>query len=104
MRTLAGATILPPITEKEFQRQVLDLAGIYGWAVYHPLLSKWSEKGWPDLSMVRGSRLIFAELKRQSGATTIHQDRWLGMLSAVPGIEVHVWRPSDIDHIAEVLR
>lgn len=99
-----GMTALPALTEAEFQRQVLDLARIYHWAVYHPMLSKWSERGWPDLSMIRGSRLVFAELKRQSGKTTIDQDRWLGMLGQVPGIEVYVWRPADLDTIAEVLR
>ena len=40
-----------PITEREFQRQVLDLAG-GRWSVYHPALSKWSERGWPDLALV----------------------------------------------------
>lgn len=95
---------IPPLTEREFQRQVLDLAAILGWAVYHPMLSKWSERGWPDLAMVRPPRFILAELKRETGKTTPHQDHWLGMLGACPGIEVHLWRPSDLDHIADVLR
>lgn len=93
-----------PLTEREFQRQVLDLALILGWTVYHPALSKWSERGWPDLALVRPPRLLFAELKRETGKTTEHQDRWLGLLAGVPGIEVHLWRPSDFDTIAAVLR
>lgn len=95
---------LPAITERDFMRQVLDLAGIYGWAVYHPALSKWSERGWPDLAMVRPPRFVLAELKRENGTTTSHQERWLGMLGACPGIEVYLWRPSDIERIAAVLR
>lgn len=95
---------LPAITEAEFQRQVLDVARIYGWSAYHPQLSKWSERGWPDLALVRPPRLVFAELKRENGKTTVHQDRWLGMLREVPGVEVFLWRPSDIEKIAEVLR
>lgn len=100
----ATATRLPPITEREFQRQVLDLAGIFGWSAYHPMLSKWSERGWPDLALVRPPRLLFAELKRENGRTTEHQDRWLGLLAGVPGVEVHLWRPSDLEQIAFVLR
>lgn len=99
-----SAVKLPPITEKEFQRQVLDLAGILGWSVYHPMLSKWSERGWPDLALIRPPRLVFAELKRENGKTTEHQDRWLDMLRACPGVETFLWRPSDFDGIATVLR
>lgn len=100
---------LPPITEKEFQRQVLDLAGILGWAAYHPLLSKWSERGWPDLALCRVGpngvgRLILAELKRENGKTSPHQDRWLAILRACPGVETYLWRPSDLELIAEILR
>jgi hypothetical protein len=97
------AAKLPPITEAEFQRQVLDVAKLFRWTVYHPMLSKWSERGWPDLSMVRGPRLLFAELKRENGKTSPHQDKWLGLLRET-GAEVYLWRPSDIDTIAEVLR
>jgi hypothetical protein len=92
-----------PITERDFQRQVLDFARILGWTAYHPMLSKWSERGWPDLSMVRGPRLLFAELKRENGKTSPHQDKWLGLLRET-GAEVYLWRPSDIDTIAAVLR
>jgi len=95
---------LPALTEREFQRQVLDLAGILGWTIYHPALSKWSERGWPDLALVRPPRFVLAELKRESGKTSEHQDRWLDMLRACPGIETYLWRPSDFDTIAGILR
>lgn len=94
---------VPPITEKEFQRQVLDIAAIYGWKSYHPMLSKWSERGWPDLALVRPPRFVLAELKREKGSTSVHQDEWLAMLRECPGIEVYLWRPSDIEAIALVL-
>lgn len=95
---------LPPISEKDFMRQLLDLAGILGWSAYHPMLSKWSERGWPDLALCRPPRLVFAELKRENGRTSAHQDRWLEMLRACPGIETYLWRPSDLEAIAAVLR
>ena len=42
------------ITEAQFMRQVIDLARLLGWDfIYHPQLSKWSEKGWPDLFLAR---------------------------------------------------
>jgi hypothetical protein len=85
----APADALPPLSEKEFQRQVL---------------SKWSERGWPDLALVRPPRLVFAELKRENGKTTEYQDRWLGLLRGVPGVEVFLWRPTDLEQIAVVLR
>lgn len=91
------------VTEKDFQRQVLDLAAIYRWSVYHPFLSKWSERGWPDLSMARPPRLVFAELKRDKAALTPDQQRWLELLRQCPGVEVYVWRPSQLDSIAKVL-
>lgn len=96
--------LLDPLSERDFQRQVLDLAGILGWTAYHPMLSKWSERGWPDLAMVRPPRLVFAELKSEHGRPTPHQERWLALLGACTGVEVFLWRPSDLGRIAEVLR
>ncbi len=95
---------LPALTEREFQRQVMDLAGILGWTVYHSALSKWSERGWPDLAMVRPPRFVLAELKRETGRTTVHQDRWLALLRDCPGVETYLWRPSDLDAVADLLR
>jgi hypothetical protein len=91
------------LTEKQFQRQVLDVARIYGWRVYHPMLSKWSERGFPDLTMVRPPRVIFAELKRDNGKLTVHQDEWAEMLQDCPGVEYFVWRPFQLDEIAKLL-
>jgi VRR-NUC domain-containing protein len=91
------------LTEREFQRQVMDLAKILGWAAYHPWLSIRSEQGWPDLALVKPPRIILAELKREGGRVTPAQDRWLGMLRQCPGIEVYLWKPSDLDAIARCL-
>lgn len=93
-----------PLSERDFQAQILDLAHLFGWTVYHPMLSKWSERGWPDLAMCRPPRLILAELKAEKGKVSEHQERWLAMLRACPGVETYLWRPADFDAIAEVLR
>ena len=50
----------PALTEAQLQRQVIEYAKMLRWRVYHPFLSKWSEKGFPDLTLVRGDRLVFA--------------------------------------------
>lgn len=132
MTRSAAPAKAPPLTEKLFQRQVLELAKILGWRVYHPFLSKWSEKGFPDLTMVRARdrRLLFAELKTDKGVVSPSQVEWLDLLGAVafdrdawqaalrnehylvpipntvplPRIEVYVWRPRDWDAIGEALR
>lgn len=98
--TLAKA---PPLSEKLFMRQVIELAKVYRWRVYHPFLSKWSEPGFPDLTLVRGDRLIFAELKTDKGPLTEKQVEWQTLLSATPA-EVYVWRPMDWDWLQETLR
>jgi hypothetical protein len=97
-------TTPPAITEAQFQRQVLDLCRLFGWRAYHPMLSKWSERGFPDLTLVRPPRIVFAELKRDKGKRTTHQDEWAELLQDCPGVEYFLWRPADLDAIAEVLR
>lgn len=120
---VAGRVTEPggPLTEKDFQRQVVELARMLGWHVYHPLLSKWSERGWPDLAMIRtrDRRLLFAELKRDGGKLTEHQEVWIAELAEVaygpwgslepdpltcPRVEVHVWHPADWDDVQAALR
>jgi hypothetical protein len=93
----------PPVTEKDFMGQVLQIARLYRWHAYHPALSKWSERGWPDIALCRPPRLVFAELKAEAGKVTEHQERWLGLLRACPGVEVFLWRPSDLERVASVL-
>jgi hypothetical protein len=91
--------------EKEFQKQVIELAKLFGWKVSHQRPAKtargWrtaiqGDAGFPDLVLARRGAVIFAELKREAGKTTEEQDGWLGELG--PTTEdclVTVWRPSD---------
>ena len=63
----------------------MSLAG----AFYHTFDSNSRQaKGFPDLCLVRGKRLIFAELKTDTGKLTADQEAWLIALGAVPGLEV----------------
>lgn len=90
-------------TEAQFQTQVVQLARLMGWAVYHPWLSVRSTAGWPDLALVRNGRLILAELKTDTGKLTAAQEGWLNELSKVKGIEVSIWRPGLWPEIEAVL-
>lgn len=94
----------PKATEAQFLRQIRDLAKILGWETYHPFLSRWSERGFPDIVLCRPPRLILAELKTDTGRTTEAQVRWGELLAACPGVEYHLWRPAMLDEIAAVLR
>ena len=97
------AKVKPPtVTEKDFTAAVRDLAKLFGWRWYHPFLSKWSEKGYPDVTLVR-ERIIFAELKTDTGKLTPSQEEWLAALKDASA-ETYVWRPRNFDAIVETLR
>ena len=96
------------ISEKDFMRQVKDLAKVFHWRVYHPFLSKWSERGFPDLSMVKefGNNqaiMVMAELKSDKGKLTEAQKEWLDLLSKVEGVYTFVWYPHQFDDIVLIL-
>lgn len=60
---------------------------------YHTHDSRRSEPGFPDLVLVKGTRLIFAELKADTGRVSPAQQRWLDALGATS--RAVVWRPRD---------
>ncbi len=102
-RYTASAAGLPAITEKQFMQQVIDLARLCGWLVYHPFDSRRSAAGFPDLVMVRGQIVIFAELKTERGRLSTAQANWLDRLIGARGTGVFCWRPSDWPEIERVL-
>ena len=78
--------------ESDFQAQVVDLAKMYGWAVWWTKWSLHSPKGMPDLMMARGGRLVLAELKVNAELTP-EQAESLWILAGT-GAEVFCWKPS----------
>lgn len=92
------------VTERDLAGYVRDLARTLGWRRYHTWLAKHSPAGFPDEVLCRPPRLIFAELKSDRGTLKPEQEAWLGELRQVPGVEVYLWRPADMDEIARVLR
>jgi len=85
------------------------LAFSRGWKYYHapdnkPINGRIQKviPGFPDLVLVKENRLIFAELKKEVGRTTPEQDSWLAALKAT-GVEVYVWRPSQLPEVVQIL-
>jgi inosine/xanthosine triphosphate pyrophosphatase family protein len=101
-----------PQSEAEFQAVVVKYAEDHGWHWMHIHTTGTGRnqpargtlgRGWPDLVLVRGDQLIFAELKRQdAGPTPQHQLDVLNVLSAV-ATSTYIWRPSQLALIMDVL-
>lgn len=101
-RILQAERRLGGISERDFQQQIIDLATLRGWLVYHTHDSRRSQPGFPDLVMARGARLIFAEIKSERGMPSDEQSRWLAALFEAQA-EAYVWRPSSWPEIAAAL-
>lgn len=103
----------PHVTEAELQDTILDATKRFGWyrAHFRPALTKhgWRTpvagdgQGFPDLILLRGPRLVVAELKQKGKKPTAAQKEWLDRWKAVPCAEVYVWRPDDLDDALEIL-
>ncbi len=91
-----------PRNESHWQQQVTDIAEAAGWHWHHVQNSRRSRPGFPDLVLWR-ERVVFAELKTQTGKTSVDQLRVLGQLW-LAAAEAYVWRPDDIDKVREVLK
>ena len=91
-----------PLTEREWQAQVVAIARTYGWQVHHHLISYGSAAGWPDLTICGHGRALFIELKTDAGKLRPAQIVWLGLLAAA-GCEVAVWRPADLEQVTAAL-
>jgi hypothetical protein len=92
------------ISETQFTTQIVSLTKMFGWRRYHTWRSINSPAGFPDEVLVRRERLIFAELKAENGKVSALQQEWLDDLARVPGLEVYVWRPSQLAEITGILR
>jgi len=81
-------------TERDFQAKVIEAAQRLGWEVQFHWSSIHSPRGYPDLTLVRGKRLLYAELKSEKGTITLAQNHWLEVLKETGKCEVYIWRPS----------
>ena len=105
---------LAGVREDDFGRQVERLLDIFGWTWKHDLPAmrqsgRWAtpfrgKPGFPDYIAVRGDRIVCAELKSDKGRIRPGQKEWLGALEGTGKVEVYLWRPADIQLIADLLR
>lgn len=111
-------TLNKSMSEKEFQRLVIEAAQINGWYVAHFRTAQAKSgnyitpvqadgAGFPDLVLVKNERLIFAELKAERGRMSAAQSTWFHKLGKVAfgcnKIGVVIWHPSDLDDIIRIL-
>ena len=97
------------ISEADLQTAIVDLAHLYGWHVAHfrPAMTThgWRTpvsadgKGFPDLCMVKGNKLIFWEVKSGRQLPSKEQTEWLERLSHIDGVTVGVVYPDNWDCI-----
>jgi len=100
----ARETLARAVSEKDFAQSVVELAELLEWLVFRVHDSRRSPEGWPDLSMARDDRLIFAELKRVGEKPTGGQRVWLTTLTQTGKAEVHIWTPACWSEIERILR
>ena len=116
------------MTEAQFQRSVIELAQLNGWKVAHFRPAQNGKGAWrtpvaadgagfPDLVLVKDGRLIFAELKTNTGRVRPEQKSWFDELCMVGldsagchecgGVRIFydavIWRPRDWDDILATL-
>lgn len=104
------------ISEKEFQRTVIEYAHALKYKVYHQVdmghrdpesaVQRYSRRigpGYPDLTIVGRGKILFVELKSEKGKRTSDQELWANEITKAGG-EYHLWRPSDWETIEEILQ
>lgn len=108
-RTVGIAKANDVLTEAEWSAQLFSrspsrpgLAWSCGWRhCYHTYRSVKSPTGFPDWCIAR-ERIIYAELKTETGHVSDAQREWLDGLAKAGG-EAYLWRPSDLDEVGLIL-
>ena len=102
------------MTEEQFLLRVTSQAEDLGWKWIHQRPARLANggwvtpvqgngaKGWLDVTLWRGRRLIIAELKTDRGRVSADQELRLEELRQTPA-EVYLWRPRDQDQIDMIL-
>lgn len=102
-----------PISERDFQKQVILLAQTLGYKVAHfrPGMNRrgqWQTAvagdgaGFPDLTIVGRDQVLFVELKRVKGKLSDAQHDWLRAINTAGG-DARVWTPDDWPEIEKTL-
>ena len=96
------AADLGAVSERDFQKQVIELAETMGWElIYHTHDSRRSREGFPDLIMVRDGRLLALELKTETGRASPEQEEWIDAMQQVTDVRAAIVRPRDLQALAD---
>jgi hypothetical protein len=102
--------VLRAINETAWRNNVVLHARTRGWKVYFVpdrfhanakesgsfYTTKMGDRGYPDLTLVGPSSIIFVELKTETGRLSPDQEEWRDRIVAAGG-EWFLWRPSHLD-------
>ena len=94
--------------ERDFQNLVEGIMRANRWSVYSVRrsdLAMASLSGYPDITAwrVADKRLIFAELKTDTGRVSEAQKQVLDELRQLPFAEVYLWRPKNLAEIRQIV-
>lgn len=101
------------MSERDLQDLIIEIAQLNGWLLVHFRAARTKDgsyvtaiqghAGFPDLVLVRGERLLFAELKSKRGRVDQDQRNWLDRLAITERVEVYLWRPAHLEAIKQIL-
>ena len=99
------------MTEDELLAGITEAATFLGWRWYHVRRSdsiSMGHMGFPDLVLARAGRVLFLELKTETGKASADQHAWLEALAGGNAEHdrrtVQLVRPADYDRILELLK
>ena len=105
--------LLRGVSEKEWQASIVAaIRKVYGHRalVFHVYNSKESDEGFWDLTVILPpakpggrNRMFLWECKTETGTVSEAQSSWLSAAHEAVLIEARVMRPSDVDHLMQVL-
>lgn len=93
----------PFVTEAQYMQQIKDAARALNWRTFHCFNSRRSDKGFPDLLLIRGPNLLTLEVKSERGRVTAEQADWIAAFKQVKYVDAAIARPPNWDEILDVL-
>lgn len=95
-KTGIGDEILTAMSERDFQKHVVDALRRRGWLVFIVPDMRKTTAGLPDLLCLHAGHTVLLawELKRESGKPTPIQRAVLALLGGIPGVDARIVKPS----------
>ena len=92
------------MTEAALQQLLTDAAELNGWLVFHDNDSRRNAAGFPDLVLVKPPRVLFLELKSETGRVRPEQHVWMDALSRTHTVSSAIIRPHHVDQVIAYLQ